>query len=298
MSIGFSDKDVGLLRKLNARSWSHSFSPESDVDWNSCTTRDEFRRLYDAWSLFLGTRHEMAFDDDQRTRFARYQQMNLMLATALFERSALGNFESLYGDDDEPEFQEYVAHLVKEETYHYVLFRRACAAILESEPHMRPLPEWPFKAYLAVVLFTLRVVPSRRLRHGMFFYVLRFIEEITLQASVMARRTVDRGDSLVPRVWELHAIDEARHVAFDDLMMRKAVLPGILKNFPRWLAMPMCLGASALLNLNEIWSARQLGINVAYYELPFLMKHCTAPFKRRVFRLLFGGSADPQGASS
>ena len=89
------------------------------------------------------------------------------------------------------------------------------------------------------------------------------------------------------KVWELHAIDEARHVAFDDLMMRNARLPGRLGRLPEWLAMPLCIGASLLINFNEIWAARRLGIRVGYYELPALMKNTTAPFKRKVFSTLF-----------
>ena len=181
MSIGFSEKDVLLLRKLNRRSWTHTFSPNHDIDWESSTTAEEFRKLYDAWSLLLGTRHEASLNDEQRIRFARYQQMNLMLATALVERLALATFESLYGDDATPEYQEYVGHLIKEETYHYLLFSRAVARIQEAEPALSDLPCRPFKIYFTVVLFLLRCVPSRRFRHRMFFFLLRFVDEITLQ---------------------------------------------------------------------------------------------------------------------
>ena len=202
MSISFSEKDTLLLEKLNRRSWSHSFSPESDIDWDSTTTPEEYRSLYDAWSLLLGTRHEDALSDEQCVRFAKYQQMNLMMGTALFERYALANFESLYGDDSNLAYQEYVSHLIKEETYHYVLFARANECIAESDPELRALPIRPLKIYLAIVLFMLRYVPSRRMRHGMFFYLLRFIEEITLQANSMTKKTIARDDSLVLRVAE------------------------------------------------------------------------------------------------
>lgn len=287
MSIDFSERDLQLFEKLNRRSWTNTFSPVHDVDWESSTTREEFRKLYDAWSLLLGSRHEESLNDEQRIRFAQYQQMNLMLGTAIFERNALANFESLFGDDDAPEFHEYVAHLIKEESYHFVLFSRAAARIQESDPDLHPLPTWPFRVYFSVVLFILRYLPSRRLRHGTFFYLLHFLEEITLQANVMTKRTLDRDDSLVLKVWELHAIDEARHVAFDDIMMRNAKLPGVLGKVPTWLAVPLCVGASLLLNVNEIWAARKLGVRVGYHELPKLMKGTTAPFKRKVFRTLF-----------
>lgn len=295
MTIGLDNDDLQRLRNLNRRSWTHTFSPEVDIDWNSSTTAEEYRALYDNWSLFVGTRHEHSLDDDQRNSFARCQQVNLMLATALFERCALANFESLYRDDSAPEFQEYVAHLVKEETYHHVLFTRAIKRILESDPELAPPPERLFRIYLSVTLFLLRIVPGRRLRHGMFFYVLRFIEEITLQANIVARKSVPRRDSLVPRVWELHAIDEARHVAFDELMMRKARLPGALRKLPAWLALPLCVGASLLINISEVRAARQLGVRVGYHELPVLMKRTRAAFKLRVFGLLFGGSGHAKG---
>lgn len=289
MSVELTDKDTALLQKLNHNSWNKTFSPDRDIDWNSSTTPAEYRALYDAWSLLLGTRHDAALSEEQRIRFAQYQQMNLMLVTALFERYGLANFESLYGDDDDAAYQEYIAHLIKEETYHYVLFARAIARILESEPELRPLPSRPIKVYLKVVLFLLRLVPFRRMRHGMFFVLLRFIEEITLQANNMTKRTIERGDSLVLRVWELHALDEARHVAFDDMMLRNARLPGVLHRVPALLTMPLCVGASLLLNLNEIWAARTLGVRVGYHELPMLMKRTTAPFKRKVFSILFDG---------
>ena len=287
MSIGFSEKDQLLFEKLNRRSWTNTFSPIHDVDWDSSTTREEFRELYDAWSLLLGSRHEETLDDEQRIRFAQYQQMNLMLGTSIFERCALANIESLYGDDDDPAYHEYITHLIKEESYHFILFSRAIARIRESDTDLQPLPSWPFRAYFSFILFILRYLPSRRLRHGTFFYLLHFVEEVTLQANVMTKRTLDRDESLVLRTWELHAIDESRHVAFDDIMMRNAKLPGVLNKVPLWLVVPLCVGASLLLNINEIWAARKLGVRVGYHELPKLMKRTTAPFKRKVFRLLF-----------
>jgi len=290
MSIEFSEKDAKLLDKLNRRSWTHTFSPDSDIDWESSTSPEEFRSLYDAWSLFIGTSHETSLSEEQRIRFSRYQQMNLMMGTALFERYALANFESLYGDCDDPAYQEYVSHLIKEETYHYLMFLRAVARIRESDPELHEMPSRPLRVYLAIVLFMLRCVPSRRLRHGMFFFLLRFIEEVTLQANMMTRRVISRDDSLVRRVWELHAIDEARHVAFDDLMMRNARRRGMPGRLPDWLAIPLCVGASLIINFNEIWAARKIGIRVGYHELPILMKRTTAPFKRKVFGSLVRGS--------
>ena len=287
MSIDFDDKDLELLGRLNRRSWTHTFSPD-DVDYDAGTSAEEFRALYDAWSLLLGTKHEAGMSDEQRIRFAQYQQMNLMMGTALFERYSLANFESLYGDDDNPAYQEYVSHLIKEETYHYVLFSRAIAKIRESDPALAELPSRALKIYLSTVLFLLRITPFRKLRHSMFFYLLHFVEQTTLHASTIARRTLNREDSLVQKVWSAHAIDEARHVAFDDLMMRKARLSGFWGKVPAWLTIPLCVGASLLINLNEIWAARRLGVRVGYHELPLLLKRTTAPFKRKVFASLTG----------
>lgn len=297
MSIGFTDRDVAMLRKLNRRSQSHTFSPDRDVDWDSYTTPEEFRELYNAWSLLLGTRYESSLNDEQRIRFAQYQQTILMMGTALFEHYALANIRSLFGDDNTPEYQEYISHLIKEESCHYVLFTRAVARIQEAEPMLREPPSRPFRMYFSFVLFLLRHVPLRRFRHRMFFFLLHFVEDITLQASSMTRRTIKRRDSLVLRVWELHAIDEARHVAFDDVMMNSARLPGVLDKVAIWLTLPLCIGASMLINLNEIWAAKKLGVPVGYLELPKLMKRTTAPFKRKVFRLLSGSHRQERRAA-
>ena len=288
MRLAWRDDDRALLDKLNAASWTHSFSPEACVD-SAITTGAEFFALYGAWSLLLGSRHDASLSEDQRIRFAKYQQMNLMLFTALFERYGLATFESFYDNDDDDRYHEYVTHFIKEETYHYLLFRRAIAKIHATDGALRPLPQTHLRWFLRLTMLGLRWVPSRRLRIGMVFFFFRFAEEITLQAHAMAKRTLVRADSLVVRVWRLHAIDEARHVVFDDLMMDRARLPGPLRRVPTWLTVSLCAMASVLLNLNEVWAARQLGIRVGYHELPSLMRATTAPFKRRVFTILTRG---------
>ena len=55
---------------------------------------------------------------------------------------------------------------------------------------------------------------------------------------------------------------------------------------PRVLAVPCCVWLSLLLNANELWVARRLGVPVRLTQLPGLMRRTTAPFKRRVFALL------------
>jgi hypothetical protein len=183
VTIAWRDDDRALLDKLNAASWTRTFSPERDVEWSASTTPEDFLALYGAWSLLLGSRHDAALSEVQRIRFAKYQQMNLMLFTALFERYALITFESLYRDDDDPRYEEYVTHLIKEETYHYLLFRRAIAKIRATDHALRDLPQRHIEWFLRIVMVGLRSLPSRRLRHGMVFFLLRFAEEITLQAS-------------------------------------------------------------------------------------------------------------------
>ena len=43
---------------------------------------------------------------------------------------------------------------------------------------------------------------------------------------------------------------------------------------------------SLLINANEVWAARQLGVRVGYWQLPWLLAKTQAPFKRQAFRLL------------
>jgi hypothetical protein len=290
VSVGFTPKDIERLEKLNRGSWDRTFTPEAAIDWQSATTTTaEYRKLYDAWSLLRGTAYERDLTEEQRVHFAAFQQANLMQFTAIFERFGLPNFENLFGDDDHPAYQEYVAHLIKEETYHYLLFARAVAKMRADHPGIPQPPRKHLDLYLAFVMFLMRLIPFRKIRHGMEFFFLRFAEEITLQANTMAKRTVGRADSLVSRVWELHALDEARHVAFDDLMMERARLPRPFTGVPRMIALPLCVVASLLLNLNEIWAARKLGVRVGYLALPGLLRGTMAPFKRKVFSILSRG---------
>jgi P-aminobenzoate N-oxygenase AurF len=287
MSVAWTDEDRALLAKLNKSSWERSFTPEANVDWEtSTTTRAELLALYEAWSLLLGTGYDSNLDEDARVRFAAYQQMSLMLFTANFERFALPNFSAMLHDDREPAYQEYVAHLIKEETYHQLTFMRAIAKLRADDPSLQEVPHRHIEMLMNLVLSSMRLMPSRWLRHGMSFFFLRFAEEITLQANTIAKQAVPRADSLVPRVWELHAVDEARHVAFDTLMMRKARAPGPFSKLPALCVLPVCVIASIALNINDVWAARKVGAKVSYLHLPKLMMNTKAPFKRRVFSLV------------
>lgn len=298
MKHHWAGPDLERLRRLNRASRSRSFSPEADVDWHSSTSTGEFRALHDAWSLFLGSRHEPAFNDDRRARFARWQQMNLMRFIALFERLAIPVIESFCTNDDPAELREYVSHLVKEELYHYVLFTRAIARMRESDPRMSEPPSWHFELFLAAAMALLRWMPVLRMRRAVFFRFLCFAEGITLVASTVASRVIRRRHSLVRRVWALHAIDEARHVAFDNLVIRHAALPRWADCMACWLTLPLCIGASLLINGNEICGARRLGVRVGYQELPALMRHTTAPFKKRVLSELLRTSVEKGAPAS
>ena len=70
------------------------------------------------------------------------------------------------------------------------------------------------------------------------------------------------------------------------MVLERNRLPRLLAWVPRLLAIPCCVWLSLLLNANEVWIARQLGVQVRLWQLPRLMRRTTAPFKRRVFGLL------------
>jgi hypothetical protein len=70
------------------------------------------------------------------------------------------------------------------------------------------------------------------------------------------------------------------------MILEQNRLPGPLAWIPRLIAAPVCIALSLLLNANEVWIARQLGLRLRLWQLPALMRHTKAPFKRRVFGLL------------
>ena len=115
----------------------------------------------------------------------------------------------------------------------------------------------------------IRWCPLRRVRHAIF-------QLPALRRGDHAAGAPLRAPRGAPRVagaerWALHAIDEARHVAFDDPMLRRARLPQPWQRLVERLTSP-CAIASLLLNLNEIWAARRLGVPVGYHELPALVR--------------------------
>jgi hypothetical protein len=120
----------------------------------------------------------------------------------------------------------------------------------------------------------------------MTFILFRFAEEVTIYANRMVEKTIARRESLVRQVWSYHAVDETRHLAFDALILERTRLRPPFTRLPVLLALPFALLLSLMLNANEVWIARQVGVPVRIWQLPSLMRRTTAPFKRQVFGLL------------
>jgi hypothetical protein len=290
-----------LLERLNRLSVTRSFTPQVDVRWDAPTTEGEFAALYPVWSLLAGSGLDEGLDEASRATFAKYQQMNLMLFTALLERHAIHALADLYDLDPSQPFSEYVGHFLKEEIYHHMLFMRAIDALLETTPRCEPLPRPGVDRALRWLFRFTSILPSRRLRSTMTFTILRFAEQVTIYAHQAVEQHIPRKESLVAQVWAFHAMDEARHLAFDTMILERNRLPGPLAWIPRVMAAPYCMLLSWMLNSNEVWAARKLGVRVSRRQIPWLMRRTTAPFKRRVFGLMkktLQGAAPPEGAAA
>jgi hypothetical protein len=227
-----------LLERLNHLSLTRSFTPQVDVDWDADTTDAEYESLYSAWSLFVGTGLDSGLDFAGRVRFVKYQQMNLMLFTGLLERHAIGALARLYDLDARDAFAEYVGHFIKEEIYHHMLFRRAAAKILATMPGVPALPLRALDGTLRWLFRVLGVLPGRRLRSTLTFTIFQFAERVTIAAHQMVQSRIPRRDSFVNQVWAFHALDEARHVAFDNLILERNRLPCLLRWLPPLVAAP------------------------------------------------------------
>jgi hypothetical protein len=280
------DRTEDFLGRLNRLSLTRSFTPQFDIDWGAQTTEEEYESLYPAWGLLVGTGLDHGLDFAGRVKFVKYQQMNLMLITGLLERHAIGALARLYDLDARDDFAEYVGHFIKEEIYHHMMFQRAARLVLATMPGAPALPMGLVDGTLRWLFRVLGIIPSRRLRTSLTFTIFQFAERLTIQAHQMVQARIGRRDSLVNQVWAFHALDEARHVAFDTLILERSRLPWPLTPLPRWLAAPCCVWLSLLLNANEVWAARQLGLPVHLRQLPGLMRRTQAPFKRQVFALL------------
>jgi hypothetical protein len=275
-----------FLDRLNRLSLTRSFTPQVDIDWAAQTTDAEYESLYPAWSLFVGSGLDAGLDAAARIRFVKYQQINLMLFTGLLERHAIGALAKLFDLDGRESFSEYVGHFIKEELYHHMMFQKAAGQIQATMPGALPLPAGRIDRALRWLFRFLRWLPGRRLRTTMTFTIFQFAERVTIQAHLMVQERIARPNCLIGQVWAFHALDEARHVAFDSLVLERSRLRWPVSWLPRFLIAPLCVGMSLLLNANEIWIGRQLGLRVRLWQLPRLMWRTQAPFKLKVFNLL------------
>jgi predicted metal-dependent hydrolase len=221
-----------------------------------------------------------------RANFARYQQSSLMLATAMLERHVLPVLEELLELSQEPEFVEFVAHFIKEESYHYVMFTRSIDKIETEMPALPPLPKARTEVPLRTIFWLLRLVPGRRLRIAISLTVLHFAEQVSVHASAVARGAAPRQDSFVPQVWALHAIDEGRHLQFDRLLLDKLATSRAMRRTARLAALPFCLVCTLTIHRNEAWAARQLGVRVRLRHLLGLLRSPASEFKQRVVKLI------------
>jgi hypothetical protein len=278
--------DAQVLERLNRLSLTRSFTPQVDIDWSAETTDAEYEALYSAWSLLEGTGVDAGLDAAARVAFVKYQQMNLMAFTGLLERHAIGALARVYDLDPSEEFSEYIGHFLKEEIYHSMMFERAVRQIQATLPGAQPLPTKGLDRALRSLFWFTNAIPNRKLRSTMTFTILRFAEQVTIYAHQMVQSRIPRRESLVGQIWAFHALDESRHLAFDGMILERNRLPRPLAWLPRLLAVPCCVLLSLLLNANEVWIARQLGVRLSVWQLPWLMQRTKAPFKRRVFGLL------------
>jgi hypothetical protein len=280
-----SQNESPLLR-LNRLSLSRSFTPQVDIDWNAETTDEEFAALYEAASLLVGSGRDRHLDQAARARFARYQQMNLMLFTALLERHGIGVLAQMYDQDDSQPFTEYLGNFLKEEIYHYTMFTRAIDKLQLSMPGCPPLPALALDRAMRSLFAGIKLLPSARLRANLAFTFFAFAEQLTIYIHQLVQERIPRPGGFVNQIWAYHALEEARHLVFDRMMLEQNRLPRALVWLPRLLGGGLCALLALLVNRNELWIARQVGVPVRLWHLPRLMRTTQAPFKRRVFGLL------------
>jgi hypothetical protein len=193
------------LVRLNRLSLSHSFTPQVDIVWNAETTDDEFAALYDAASLLVGSGRDRHLDAAARSRYARYQQMNLMLFTALLERHGIGVLAQMYDQDDSQPFTEYLGNFLKEEIYHYTMFTRAIDKLQATMPGSTPLPAVALDRAMRWLFAGIKLLPSSRLRANLAFTFFAFAEQLTIFIHQLVQERIGRKDGFVNQVWAYHA---------------------------------------------------------------------------------------------
>jgi hypothetical protein len=281
-----SDRD--LLDQLNRLSVERSFTPQIDLDWSQETTLPEYESLFPVTSLLAGSRFERELDGSQRARLIQYQQINLMRFTAQLERHGIGVLAELYDADDSQPFTEYLGNFLKEEIYHYTMFTRAVAQIEAAMGDVPRLPAWRIDFAMRTLFACIAFTPGRRLRANLTFRFFQFAEQLSIFVHQAVQRTIPRDSGLINQIWAYHAIDEARHLAFDRMMLQRNRLRAPVS----WLATGVTALCCALLaivaNANEVWAARKLGVKVRLWHLPRLLRSTTAPFKLRIQQFLHG----------
>ena len=143
----------------------------------------------------------------------------------------------------------------------------------------------PDDSFKEIVRMT-AIIPWRRLRLHLYFLFFSFAEEVSVEAHLESKIAVPRADSFVRKIWELHAIDERRHLVFDRLVLQYTAMPRGLGWLPRFIVLPWALAASFMLHKNEFWAARRLGVPVRPWNLRQLIKNTKAPFKLRVLAVM------------
>jgi hypothetical protein len=274
------------LERLNRLSLARSFTPQTDIDWTASTTDAEYESLYSTCSLLAGTGVDRGLDALSRANFVKYQQMNLMSFTGLLERHGIRVLALMYDLDDSQPFTEYLGNFLKEEVYHYTMFDRAVRSIRATMPGYPAPPTRGLERTLAGLFGLVTWLPGKKLRANLAFTFFRFAEQVTIYAHEMVQGKIRRRDSLVNQVWAFHALDEARHLAFDNFVLERYRLGPPLRWAARALSLASCLLLAFHINANEIWAARQLGVGVRWWHLPRLVTRTSAPFKHRVFGLL------------
>jgi hypothetical protein len=277
-----SERDVELLNQLNRLSLERTFTPQTDIDWSAETLLEEYGSLFSVTSLFAGTRFENQFSDAARAELLQYQQINLMRFTAQLERHGIAVLAQLYDADDSQPFTEYLGNFLKEEIYHYTMFTRAVDQIQASMPGARRLPHWRIDLAMRLLFTFVSWLPGRKLRATLTFRFFQFAEQLSIFVHHAVHKSIPREAGLINQVWSYHAIDEARHLSFDRMMLERNRLYAPFS----WLATGMtavcCILLALVANANEIWSARTLGVKVRLWNLPELLRSTTAPFKRRI----------------
>ena len=158
----------------------------------------------------------------------------------------------MYCLDPSQAFTEYLGNFLKEEVYHYTMFDRAVRQLQASLPGYPPLPTCALDRTLTWLFTLVGWLPGKKLRANLAFTFFRFAEQVTIYVHQTVQSKTPGHASLVNQVWAFHALDEARHLAFDSMVLQRNQLRWPLS----WLAWGMSLLACVLLawhiNANEI----------------------------------------------